>query len=373
MGCATAKAAAEGGCRVLLLERDKIGSLQGSSHGQSRIMRLSYGHSHYIPLCRKVYPLWHELEHASGRTLFEQTGVVDIAMRPVESWSSTERAMRETGVAFERLDKAAMQERFPQFAIAQDAAALYQADAGVLHADLCLQVIASEARRLGAILKEGETALSLKPEGSAVEVVTDKNTYRASRLVLAAGTEMGLLLDRLGLPLPLKVSKEQVAFFVPRDRERFAAGRLPLFILHFGNGILGSGFPMLRETGMKLMIENKRPVADGDFSVDRPLLETLVTITRQLLPDLNDEPIRVETCRYTNSPDEDFIIGRHPRFRQIVLISACSGHGFKFAPLFGKVLARLCMDKDPGIDLSLFDPERFQTAGYSASSSSLLS
>jgi len=296
----------------------------------------------------------------SDTTLFERTGVLDIAMRPAPSWIATERAMQEARVPFERLDKRGMTARFPQFATAENVSALYQADAGVLHADLCLEIIASEARRLGAILREGETVLQLKPEGAGVEIITDRQTYIADRVVLAAGTQMGMFLRSLDLPLPLKISKEQVAFFVPRDRQQFAAGRMPLFILHFGNGILGSGFPLLREAGMKLMIENKRPVKEDDFSADRPLLQKLLKITRQLLPDLDDEPVRVETCRYTNTPDEDFVIGHHPRFRQIVLASACSGHGFKFAPLLGNVLAGLCVDEDSGIDLAMFDPERFQ-------------
>jgi sarcosine oxidase len=153
------------------------------------------------------------------------------------------------------------------------------------------------------------------------------------------------LLRQLDLDLPLTVRKEQVAFFTPRDPAPFLPGRFPLFVQHFPESpSLGSGFPIFGHAGVKLMLDRIGPEVDpGDTNraVDESRLATLRAYVAGILPALGNDIIEAITCRYTMTPDEDFIIDRHPVHLHVVIASACSGHGFKFAVVIGRILADL--------------------------------
>lgn len=358
MGCAAAGAIAARNERVILFETAEIGHKKGSSHGQTRIIRLAYSDADYVALCRAAYPAWNRLEEEAGEPLLHITGGLDIAAGAAPSWQATAAAMKAARVPHEVLDRAGIARYFPQFRLPENAVGLFQPDAGVLHADRCLAALADGARRSGAHLKEHEAVLSVRSLAAGFELNTMKGAYRADRLVIAAGVETGGTLRGLGLDLPLTVSKEQVAYFRPRERALFGAGTFPVFILHLGGKLLSSGFPLIREDGMKLMIENKRAVADDDDAVDLRLLVELERQVRRILPGLDPEAARVETCRYTLTPDEDFIIDRHPGDPRVTIISACSGHGFKFAPLFGEAVADLATHRTPAIELDPFRIDR---------------
>jgi sarcosine oxidase len=247
---------------------------------------------------------------------------------------------------------------FPQFDLPDDVRGLLQAEAGVLHADRCLDALASGARARGAALKEGEEVLSIRPMVQSVVLKTLQGTYSVGHLVIAAGAATGAIMGRLGLHLPLTVSKEQVAFFRPKDGQLHGPDRLPIFILHLGAQLLSSGFPLIREAGLKLMIENKRPARAGDDVMDLELVAQLEAQVRRIMPGLEPKALSVETCRYTLTPDEDFIIDCHPGHTHITVISACSGHGFKFGALFGEVIADLVTDCAPRINLDPFRIDR---------------
>ncbi|WP_137388564.1 N-methyl-L-tryptophan oxidase [Rhodoligotrophos defluvii] len=358
MGCAAARALALRKQRVVLFEKAHLGHTGGSSHGRSRIIRLAYAHTAYIALSRAAYPAWERLSEEAGEPLMRITGGLDLAFAPVESWHETARAMTAAGVPYEVLDRDEIARRFPQFRLPEGTRALLQPDAGVLHADRCLHALAAAARRAGVNLREHEEVLSIKPLANGVELQTPQAAYGADRLVIAAGAATDKLLQPLGCTLPISASKEQVVFFRPHDPALHGPDRLPVFIFHLGGRRLASGFPLLREDGLKLMIENKRPALDGDNAIDRALLERLKAEVRRILPGLDAQAARAETCRYTLTPDEDFILDRHPAYPHVVIASPCSGHGFKFAPLFGEVLADLAMDGTPSIDLDLFRIDR---------------
>ncbi len=342
MGCAAARSLAARGCSVRLFEARAIGTPEGSSHGRSRIIRLAYGDAAYIPLCRAAYAAWAQL----GDNLMQQTGGLDITEGERPGWAATARAMTAAGVAYETLDGDELRHRYPQFRLGEGTRALFQPDAAVLHADLCLAALVDAARRHGAELREGEAVETIRPGPDQVAVTTATGRYTAARLVLAPGAGLPALAAQLGLDLPLVVSREQVGFFAAGDD--FGPDRLPLFILHLAGRRFASGFPLLREGGVKLMIEHKQ--ADDDDS----RLEALRRHARRLLPGLG--PLRqVESCSYTLTPDEDFILDRHPRWPQIVIASACSGHGFKFAALFGDALAALCLGDGPAFEAFRLD------------------
>lgn len=367
MGCAAAAALSKRRAKVLLLEAGRIGGLQGSSHGRSRIIRLAYGAPDYIALCRAAYESWRALESEAGELLFYVTGGVDIAAPGVATWERARAAMLATGVAFEELDTDAMRRRFPQFKLPEAARILYQPDAGVLHADACVAALAGIARRNGARLEEEAPVTAIRATPREVRVVTTQGAFQADRLVLAAGAGTSGLLTMLGPILPLVVSTEQVAYFRPHESAPFVAGRFPLFIMHFADGRLGSGFPLIRDPGLKLMLEHKRPAKRDGMGHDAPpepeRLKALRRHALALLPGLTGEVLGTATCRYTLTPDEDFVLDHHPRHPRVVVASACSGHGFKFGALFGEVLADLAQGRTPAIDLARFRAARFAMEG----------
>jgi sarcosine oxidase len=170
------------------------------------------------------------------------------------------------------------------------------------------------------------------------------------------------LLHQLDLDLPLKVTKEQLAFFKPRDPAAFRPDRFPLFIHRFpGTTSLGSGFPIFGHTGVKMMLDRIGPEVDPtqpDDTIDQSRLNRLRAYVAGILPTLGDDIIETVTCRYTMTPDEDFVIDRHPAYPQIVIASPCSGHGFKFGIVIGRILADLAVRGETEYPIERFRLDR---------------
>jgi sarcosine oxidase len=206
MGCAAARALAARKERVILFERARIGHARASSHGRSRMIRLAYSDAGYIPLCHAAYTAWRQLEEESGETLLTITGGLDLAFGEVPSWRATQAAMVEAEVPHEMLDRNEIKRRFPQFDIPSEVRGLSQAEGGVLHADRCLDALATSARHRGAVLQETEHVLTITPLAQGIELKTSHGIYSVGRLVIAAGAAMAAMLRRLGLDLPLTVS-----------------------------------------------------------------------------------------------------------------------------------------------------------------------
>ena len=365
MGCAAAYALSKRGVPVRLLEAGCIG--QGSSQGRSRIIRLAYGSATYIALCRAAYRAWQPLEDEAGEILLYTTGGIDLAAPETLSWQRARAAMAAAHVPFEEWGIAEIKDHFPQFNPSAGTRALYQADAGVLHADRCILALAKAARKGGAEIVENCAVHTIHSRGDGIIVESAAGTITARHLVPAAGAAMPGLAAGLGLSLPLTVSLEQVAYFRPRQTAPYLAGRFPLFITHGADGRLGSGFPLLRDPGMKLMLEHKAASRGDSDVVDTSRLAALRQHAVKLLPDLSDAVLDAATCHYTLTNDEDFILDRHPDDPRIVLVSPCSGHGFKFGALFGTAVADLVAGQAPEIDLAPFALARFANHARKAS------
>lgn len=357
MGCATAYHAAREGRRVLLLEQHRVGHARGSSHGPSRIIRLAYTSVNYVRLCQAAYHAWRDVESEVGKRLLVTAGGLDFAEPDTPSLDQTRSSLRETGVPFDEMDRADIAARFPQFKLPKDTVGIYQQDTAILAADRCVVALAFLAKRHGAEIVEETKVEGVEPSADGVVVHAGGRRFDATRAVLAAGSWLGALASDLGLNLPLRVTKEQVAYFKPREPQDFAVGRFPIMIEHHRHAPFKSGFPIFRSEGVKLMIESKVASADETGEVDQSRLEQLKCYARTLLPGLG-EMIKAETCRYTITPDEDFILDRHPEHPQIVLASPCSGHGFKFGALFGRILADLAFERASRHDIRMFQLNR---------------
>ena len=248
MGLATAYHLARDGRRVLLLEARGIGHEEGSSHGPSRIIRLTYQSEDYIALARASFALWRRLGEEAGEALLVQCGGLDFGPPDATNLAALGQAMKRAGVAHEAVDAEEIRRRFPLLTPPDDVVGFYQADYAMLAADRCIELLAAGARAAGAEIREHEPVLAVTPSGGGVEVRTEAATYRADSAVLANGSWIGPLVAALGVPLPLTVLKEQLAYFEPADPAAFAPGRFPLFIQRFpGSRTFGGGFPLLGE------------------------------------------------------------------------------------------------------------------------------
>lgn len=360
MGCAAAYQLSKNGQRVTLIEQFAVGHTGGSSHGPSRVIRYNYEGVDYVQLARAAYEGWHALEADCGKQLLVYTGGMD--MGEPEALAGMSATLKAANIAFETLDSAEIMRRSPQMRVPEGMMALYQNDYGVLLADPCLAEMARLARERGANIIEGQTVAQIIPHSDGVTVQTQQATYRASRLIITAGSWMRPLLRLLGLELPLTVVKETIAYYRPADPTPFLPDRFPLFLQRFpASTVIGCGFPIINHQGVKMIYDRHGTVVDPDDqdrSISAEQFAKVQAYARQVLPKLGDNMIEATTCRYTMTPDEDFIVDRLPAHPHIVVGSPCSGHGFKFGIVLGKILAELAIEGQTAHDIERFRLDR---------------
>ena len=361
MGSAAADALARRGRRVLGLDRFAPPHDRGSSHGRTRVIREAYfEHPLYVPLVRRAYTLWHELERDAGATLLTQTGL--LSMGPPDGCvvGGARRSAHEHRIAHEELDAAQMRQRWPALRPPKGAAGLYEARAGLLAPERCIDALLRRAAASGADLRSGQTVLGWTASTGSVEVRTAAGTYSAGALVVSAGAWATTLLP--DLHLPLRVERRVVHWFAPaRDGAALRAGLLPIVLWEHmpdkmfyttpdtGDGVKAS----FHNDGEPTDPDAVRPPSAEDAEATRALLTTM-------MPAAAGELIEARTCLYTNTPDGHFLVDRHPAHPQVVIASPCSGHGFKFAPAIGEVVADLVEHGRSATDVQPFALARFR-------------
>ena len=360
MGLATAYRLARSGSDVHVIEQFSLCHSRGSSHGRSRMLRLSYADPRYVGAAKASLRLWNEFEDTVDQRLFHRTGSLEIGVRGLTELDSIRAAMVATGTSYEYLDGKDVKARWPQFNVDERYAALFQADGGILDAELCLRTLAHEVERYGGSIHCGETVTNVRSSKTSVEITTNCDVYEADRTILCAGAWIhDLLHDTLSFDLPVFVSTEQVAFFPVTDEAAFAPSAFPIFVYYDGTPFKRSGFPLFNSPGLKLMIEQKQNRRyEG---VDTGRLGALRDHAVALLNGVTGEAIGAHTCLYTMAADEDFIIDAIPGHERIVVVSPCSGHGFKFALLIGSYVANLLAGFKPS-ELDMFALRRFAEA-----------
>jgi sarcosine oxidase len=319
-GLATARALAHRGVDVTVYEQFELDNRRGSSHGASRIFRLSYPEVEWVRLAQEALPLWRELEEETGEPLLELNGLIEFVRGPEEG---SRRALEELGARVEVIDGDEVVRRYPMVAPPAGTMAVFQADAGIVLAAKARHALLAGARDRGARLVEGRRIDDLDQLDEDVVVVT-------------AGAWAKELVARAGIDLPVVPTSETVSYF-----RLHADGPVPS-IVDFKPGRLGHGTYALADPvhGLKLGIHQSGQQLDPDDppGPDPGLVEQMREMAARYFPTAENEPAAVDTCLYTNTDDERFILERHGR---IVVGSACSGHGFKFAPLVGERLAEL--------------------------------
>lgn len=367
MGAATAEHLARRGKQVLLLEQFQPGHSRGSSHGDGRIIRFAYPEPIYLEMAQLAYPAWAELEQRSGQPLIQITGGWDCGPAGCFQLNELEANFQHYHIPYERLTAAQSNHRFPQFHLDEGSEAIYQPDGGVVFATPAVRAIWQLAQAAGATTITGERIEGIELDGETVRVrAASGRQWQAARLVITAGGWANKLLADLDLCLPLQVSQEQVAYFAPRDELDHRVGVMPVFIDYHPewdtfNPDLQSptpfyGLPQIVIPGVKIGWHHTGPEIDPDDPrpQNQVSLRGTQTFVRKRFPHLDPTPIEVVTCLYTNSPDYHFILDRHPDLPQVIIGSGFSGHGFKFGPVIGRLLASLALDEPPALPLDQF-------------------
>jgi sarcosine oxidase len=354
LGLATARALARSGHEVLLVERDTVGNERAGSKGTARIFRFGYDDPFYVGMARSALPMWRELEEETGRDLLSVTGQLSFGA----SLDVLADAMTTAGASFEVLDRQQATLRVP--ALEVGSRALFEPESGVLAADHCLAALRHSSEASGVEVREGSRVNSVEQDGQLVHLRTENGTVSASVAVVCAGHWTADLLKATGIDLQLVPSLEQVAYLSPvtgRD------ANVPVFIERgeadrpwvYG---LPAGSPGL----LKVALHGAGPVANPDDSPldpDPRLLASLVEQCARLLPSHHQVPVSTERCFYDSSSDGDFVIDR---LGKVVVGAGTSGHGFKFGPLLGELLADLATGAPSRVELGRFSARRTSVA-----------
>lgn len=364
MGSAAAYRLAERGQRVLGIDRFAPVHNLGSSHGGSRITRQAYFEDPaYVPLLLRAEQLWREVEERSGRSVVHYTGGLMIGRADSRTVAGSLASARQWGLPHEMLDAAALRSRFPTLRPADDEVALYEEKAGYVVPEASVAAHLWLAERAGARLRHEEPVTRWEEVAGGVRVFTGDGVYTASRLVICPGAWAPELLAGLGVPFT--VERQVQYWFAPRGPlEPFV--RHPIFVWEADGGRQFYGFPAPdASVGVKVAFfrggESCTP-STIDRVVHRDEVDAMASFVAPRIPDFAGTFLRAATCMYTNTPDEHFVIARHPGCERVVVACGFSGHGFKFVSVVGEILADLAIDGGTRHPIGLFAPERFAEA-----------
>lgn len=362
MGSAAAYHLAKTGQRVLLLEQFEIDHQKGSSYGFSRITRYAYEHPTYVHLMKSVFPAWSALEAEANETLFTQTGGLDFGRSDQKSLLNIIDSLDAEGIKYELWTAAEAKSHFPQFQFDLDMLIIFQKDGGILSASKCVRAQIRLAEQYGAEILANIPIVSITPHHDSVEVKTASDTFSAARLVITAGSWAKSVLGTLGLDLPLIPLQCHEAYFETDQPADYEPSRFPTFIAHMLNVYDRApyGIASHEGSGLKVGFHGGKPVehpSEINYTPDENEVKRVLAFTKRCLP--GAQSLRTSrVCMYTVTPDENFLIDKHPEYPHIVFGGGCSGHGFKFSPLIGSILTDLALHGTTEHDISLFKVDR---------------
>ena len=373
-GSAATYQLAKRGNRVLGIDRFDPPHGHGSTHGDTRITRLAIGEgAQYTPLALRSHELWREIERETGRTLLATCGGLIISSAAKTStvhvenfFATTLSAAQRFGIDHEVLPAPELKRRFPQFNVRDDEVGYFEPGAGFLRPEECVRAQLSLARAHGARIHVNETVRAFEGSAHAVTVTTDRATYGADRLIVAAGPWLPVLLSPEWARW-FKVSRQVLFWFDAGDSAAaFAPERFPVFIWELqGNRQAIYGFPAIDgpNGGIKISTEQFEAATTAE-TVDRTVSDEDVRAVYERLvaphvPAVGAKCLRTATCLYTGTPDFGFVVDTHPDFERVLVASPCSGHGFKHSAAIGEALAQRVIDGASQLDLGAFRMDRF--------------
>ena len=338
----------------------------GSSHGQSRIIRQAYYEDPvYVPFIKEAYRCWDEIERVSGKSLFLKTGGLMLGSSGADVVTGSRLSAETHGIAYEELGYADLKKRFPAFKPTPDTIGILEKEAGILFPETCITTWLEQAEKNGATLHYNEKVLKIIPLKDRVEVLTSRGKYTAEKCILSAGAWMKELVSGISpeLLLPLTAARQPLYWFTNQNSRLQAGllpGRMPVYLWEYLPKKMFYGFPDLGE-GIKVAYHH-----GGAPLLPDELTQDVSSYERDDMKAIVDEYLNLDAvfhasavCMYTNTPDGDFIIDHHPDYKNIILASPCSGHGFKFSSVTGRILSELAIGEKTTMDIAPFSLRRF--------------
>ncbi len=360
-GSAAAYHLARRGARVLALERSTIPNEDASHGGVTRVIRQAYfEHPDYVPLLLRAYENWRALEREVGERLLFTPGVLYAGPPGSALIQGCLRSARLHGLALETLNGETHATRFGEFTLPRGHVSHFEPAGGYLLADAAIRAHTRLAGAHGAVIREREPVRRWGTDGREAWVETDRGRFRAGALVLCAGAWMAKI---AGLRTPLRVTRQTLVWTTPQRPERFARPDAPVWALEDGDGSMYYGFPAgAGGPGLKAARHYAGDEIDPDRTDRTPPsheIEPVRDFLRRRLPGADGPVLHAGACLYTNTPDEHFIIDRHPDHERVVVASPCSGHGFKFASVLGEILADMAMEGRTALPTAFLSLARF--------------
>jgi sarcosine oxidase len=362
MGAATTYQLAQRGCHVLGIDQFAPPHVFGSSHGDTRITRLACGEGEeYTALARRSNEIWRDLERRSGQSLLVQEGFLAIsgpgerakAHENADFLNATIAIARRQGVDHELLNGTRVRARFPAFAVSDSDRAYFEPSGGILFPERCIEVQLAEAGRLGARLNTGETVQRIAPSGTHVEIVTDRTTYTAGRLVIAAGPWLAKFLSS-HLAALFTVRRQVLYWFRlvasnGASLDRFRPDAFPVFYWQvprhqsiYGFPWIGSGEPTVKIATEQYDTQTSPEAVDREVPAEE-ICAMHETYIAPFFPGLSADCARTATCLYTCVKDARFVVDALPGAPRVMIVSPCSGHGFKHSAAIGEAVAGWAM------------------------------
>jgi sarcosine oxidase len=363
MGSAATLGLSRRGARVIAFDALTPPHALGSTHGHTRIIREAYyEHPLYVPLVRRAYELWFELERETNARILSVTGGVMVGPEDGALVGGALESAVTHGIEHEMLDPNTLAERFPAYRAHREWVALFEKRAGMLFPEACVTTMLERAAANGAAVHFNEEVTQWRSNGLGLVVQTKQASYDADRLIVAAGPWLSRLRASLGVDVPVTVERQLSHWFAPEhDDGRYRARRCPIGLWDEPNGEVFATLPD-EGHGVKCGMHHAGATTTPD-TVDRQVSgEENDGARRQLddvMPGAAGKLLDARVCLYTNTPDRHFIIDWIQSDR-VLLLSPCSGHGFKFATAIGEIAAQLALDGKSWLDLKPFALSRFR-------------
>jgi sarcosine oxidase len=326
----------------------------------TRIIRLAYAEDpRYVPLLRRAYQLWRELEERAGEQLLFITGGIDAGREESAHVRGSLASCARHELAHEVLDARSVNRRFPGYRFPPEIVSVYQPDAGFVLAERSVVTHVALAREMGATVHTGERVLGWETAGGELEVRTTRGAYRTGRLVVTVGPWAGKVVPSLA---PLARPERQVVLWTdPLEPRHFQIERFPIFYMEADEGRF-YGLPVHGIPGFKIgKYHHRGESTDPDrpdpvcHAEDEAVLREGI---RRYFPEADGPTLASQVCLFTNTADEHFIIDRHPDDDRIAIAAGFSGHGYKFCSVVGEMMADLSLAGETSWDVDLFKLSR---------------
>lgn len=361
---------AKRGVDVIGIDQFPPAHVYGSSHGESRITRLAIGEGAvYTPFALRSHEIWPELEELLRlkEKLYLKTGGLMIGVPgganafhgKKDFVGTTIRAAKQYGIRHRLLSAENIRMEFPLFRVADNEIGYYEYDAGVLSPERCVRANHDAADHFGAIRFIGVQALGLRQEGDSVVLSTSEGEITAGKCIISAGAWVRMFLPE-AYRRYFRILRQVLYWFLPRaDEKQFCIGQLPIYIWE-REGIYG--FPDLGSGFVKVAPGDKGKETDPagvERNVSAEELHAMETVLERTIPSLPGSMVKAVICLYTQTPDGDFVIDWHPEIKNVLILSPCSGHGFKHSAAVGELATKLVLKESHGYDLTSFALSRF--------------